>query len=215
MHPRNERTPQCKQGAGPSRAVDEKDGIQPRARLIPALTIPAVEAMRVIRPTMVKSIETERMRLRAAAHDVKGDLERAITHLNQERDHLKFISRKVAEKTDKLDRAVEEHAKAHDMLVATKSNDNSAPNSEGKELGPGKNPMIKICENIVRTCSENVEKSHRSLSRMEFKRKRQAVIVDKAKEEVQESEKAKRDNAAQIENETFQMVALSEFVKDL
>lgn len=138
-----------------------------------------------------------------------------MTRLNQDRDHLKFLFRKIAEKRDKLERAVEEHGQTHDMLVAAKSNDvaGSAHNAELK--ASANKPVVKICETLVRSWAENVETSNRSLSRWEFKARRQAVIVNRTKEEVEAAEISKAQNATKIEAEIFQMLALTQFVKEL
>ncbi|KAG0575136.1 hypothetical protein KC19_VG321100 [Ceratodon purpureus] len=181
---------------------------------IPAMPKTTMAGMVAIRPGILKCIESERMRLRAAAHDVGRGLKRTMTRLNQERDHLKFLNRKKAKKSYAMDRAVEEHKRALEMLLAARSEEPQVTTSE-KEHAPRKKSIPKICDALVRSWAENVESSHRSLSRWEFNSRRQAVLVDKAKDDVQAAEVTKAADAAEIEVEIFQMHALSQFVKDL
>ena len=60
-----------------------------------------------------------------------------------------------------------------------------------------------------------MESYHRSLSRWEFKARRQAIIVNRTKDEVKAEEISKAANATKIKAEIFQMIALTQFVKEL
>lgn len=181
--------------------------------VIPAMSEPAFLGLIHLRPGLLKSIEMERMRLRAAAHDVSKDLEIALTRFNQNMDHLKFLNRKVAEKRDKLERAVEEHARAHETLIAETKEEYTKAASRVEDTAPASKRVIKVCETLVRSFAENVESSNRSLSRWEFKARRQAVIVNHDQDDVQVAQAEKAANATKIEAEVFQMLALSQFIK--
>lgn len=185
-----------------------------KPRLIPAMSKIAIAGMIAIRPSILKCVDSERMRLRAESHDAGRELERAMTRFNQEQDHLKFLTRKVAEKADTLDRAIEEHRAAHDAMLAARSEEADVATA-GKDHARGKKPIANRYDTLVRSWADNVENSHRSLNRWEFKMRRQTTLVNRAADDVEAAEVTKAAHVAEIEAGVFQMSALAQFVKDL
>ena len=141
------------------------------------LDVGGVNALVHLRTIVSESVNAERMRLQAARHDAEKTVSNVRRRLAEEWERLKFIERKVREKSDSHDRAAAEFQRARDVLEAAKF-DEGMPATKEQKISM--KSFTKICENLVASWLENAGHAHSRLQAWEFKHKRQSERVEKS-----------------------------------
>ena len=169
----------------------------------PRVFAAAVSGFTVVRPALLEVLETKIMNLRQSRQDEFASVASAQRRLEEEKDRLKFVERKLGEKIDSHERATEEYERARAVLIAARVDETNVTTADQKIA---KRTSTTICENLVSTLAANVEANRCRRSGWDFKVKRQTVVVGKMEAELAAARAKYRSTCASID---AQLVSLS------
>lgn len=142
-------------------------------------------------------VDEERMRLRSARSEALGAVARLSGRQGEERERLRHVNRKLAEKQDSYYRASEEYELALAALVSAEANDQRAA---PREVSP---------------CKESLDLALKRLRAWNFKAKQQTTALSKVTEELASAEEISRATCAEIDTEMEEMRSVSIFLMGL
>ena len=176
------------------------------------LTPGVLKAMMDMRVTMMGSLEHERSRLTMSCLDVGKTVKDIRRRLHGERDRMRYIERKVAEKYDSHDRARQQFLRARQVLETASIDDFGPTRSVQKEAVKS---FIAICEEALQTWHDNCGHSHSRLQSWEYKLKRQTERVTKITEELARAEVIAKEKHRHLDNSLKRVQALMSFLGSL
>ena len=148
---------------------------------IPPVFAAAVSGFSVVRPALLEVVEAEIMKLRQTRHDKFALVATSQGRLEQEKERLKFMERKVAEEKRSHDRASEEHERAQQLLIAARADEANLTTPEEKIARAG---FTRICDSLVRSVAHNLQSISYRHAGWDFKVNRQTALVAKLEAEV-------------------------------
>ncbi|KAG0578021.1 hypothetical protein KC19_5G198400 [Ceratodon purpureus] len=166
----------------------------------------------LLRPSFNGTVEAERQRFIAARHDIGKPLHNLRSEIAEDKDRLKFLERKVAEKISSYERASEEYGQARDLYAAARF-DQGQPASRDQKTAMKR--MTKIRENLIANCFANLEGANTRLASWEFKMKRQNERIAKQTTELQAAEKVYAEKLTILDNSLVHLEAVAIVLADL
>lgn len=171
-----------------------------------------VNALIFLRPNVTVSLEGERTRLHFSRLAIGKKVKSIRVQLNEERDKLKFIARKVAEKSDSHGRAHREFVRAREVLEAAKfDNDPPANDTEKKAI----KTFIRMCEKLVKSWHDRCNVANSRLQSWEFKLKMQTERVDKISAELAAEDAIAKDKLRHLDMKLNHLHALGTYLVTL
>ncbi|KAG0595200.1 hypothetical protein M758_UG148500 [Ceratodon purpureus] len=165
----------------------------------------AISAIVMLRATISNAVENERTRLVMARYEVGKPPGLICRRLAEERDPLKIIDRKVAEKSGSHDRAAMQYQRARDMLNDAKFGINLAATKEQKNANQS---VAKTCDELVEAWVQNVGVAYARLESWELKQNQQKERVASVLAELNAAENLQKQKQAILDNSLRHLQAL-------
>ena len=171
-----------------------------------------VSALIFLRANVTVSLEAERTRLYMSSCEIGKTVKSIRGRLFAERDRLKFIERKVGEKSDSHNRAAKEFVRAREVLEAAKFDEEPpATHAEKKAI----KTFIWVCEKLVQSWHNNCGAASSRLQAWEFKLQRQTERVTEVAEELAAAEAASKEKNRHIDMNLKHLKALHTYLATL
>ena len=169
------------------------------------LGAPAVAALVVLLPHVLGALNFERTRLHAARSELTRPVSELRHCLSEQRESLRLVEQKVAEKTRDHERAVAQFLRARQVLNAARV-EAGAPTAHDQKSAL--KTSIKICEQLVGSCAENVAVAHTQLESWELEMKTRREQVSKSHAELTAAEQLYREKSRILDASLSQLQAL-------
>ena len=171
----------------------------------------ALYGLYLARKGVTHAVATERMKLREASHNTEKEVALLKVRLSEQKDHLKFLNRKLAEKNENYDRTSAEYERAHELYVAACKDGTS---NDFEQIS-ARRAFKAMCETLDNSWFKNVDFAKRALSMWAFKVQRQTALVEKVTNELAEAEKQYAYVHADIDGELKHLQELAVFLTEL
>ena len=129
---------------------------------------PALRGLLQVRAGVVPIVQREKNSLKEALHTASLELQQRHGKVLAEIERAKFMTRKIAERTEVLNKAVEEYDRAFAVLVAAQT---EGTKNNSAQVQSCQKSFLKICESLVNSWAVNVKVAKDRLSSWEFKSK--------------------------------------------
>ena len=169
------------------------------------LDMQATSALMALHTSIHCTMENERVRLIMAGYDVCKPVKMLRHSVNEERERLKFLEPKVAEKSGSHSRAAAGHKRALDVMNQSKRNLNRL--SRTPQYSTAK-ALSKVGEDLVDSWASNKASAYSRLERWEFKLRRQRERVEKLKSELIAEEALLKEKNRKIDTSLKELQAL-------
>ena len=98
-----------------------------------------------------------------SSHDEKSHVAKLKSTLAVEKERLKYVNKKLVEKTDYHDRSVAELQRAKAVRIAAHQDDGNL------EQAAGRKAFVRMCESLESSWGQNVDIAKQQLNQWEFK----------------------------------------------
>ena len=184
------------------------DPNQGNSSLTPTVEPACASGLSLLRTNIAHSLATVTMQLRAATHDQLTLLTNLRRRLKDEQNHLKFLSRKCAEKEENHARVFREWERARDLGLAT----NKPGNCTSLEEIAARKTLQTMYESLEESWLKNVEIAEHRRSAWIFKVKRQTDVVNKATAQLASAEENYTKKETDLHAKEKDLQAVSKFL---
>ena len=187
----------------------------PRADPIAAILnidAPALRGLMELRSEITTLLKKEKNRLKEALHATSFAVAEKQRRVNEEKDRIRFVNRKVLETREVNRKATEEHDRALEVLRTARASAHSVNSPDEKY---SQTAYISNCESLVKSWAENLQVASESLSSWELKQKRQVVVVNRVSNELGAAEKKESETNTQITIKLTHLQAVADLLEDL
>ena len=176
------------------------------------LPMDAINALKLIRPTLTACVEAERTRVDMAIFGVGKTVSTIRRRLDEERGRLKCIQRKVAEKSEIHERAAKEFQRAQNVLDAATFDETIPPTVEEKAAMKA---FTDLCAHLVQSWLANSGAAYSRLQSWEFKLKMQSDRVTGLEVDLSAAVATMHENRETLEKSLIYLQALSTVLANL
>ena len=165
-----------------------------------------------LRLAIENEVNQQRNKLCMDSHDEKESLESLQVKLTEEKERLKYINRKLAEKVDSHGRACDEYERARQVCIAARQDGGSLMDVEQVT---GRKSFMRNCESMELSTQQNVDIAKQRRNNWEIKAKKQSALVANLKTKVAEAQTKYVKSCSNTDAELADLEAVLDFVKQL
>ena len=172
-----------------------------------------IAALFRLRGSVVNLVDAEKMRLQNDRHAAFAPVTKISSTVDEERERMKHINRKLAEKKESYDLAVAEYEQSRAFLAAAHHDEPEHPLTPG--IIDQKKSILKMGETLMNSWYKNVQVARKRVGHWDFKSKEQTTVVMKASKELAAAEALYRQKCEAIDMELEEFTAVALFLNDL
>lgn len=177
-----------------------------------SMTKSTFAGLALIRGAMEQAVITQRNNLCMSSHNEKRDVAQIKSRLAEEKERLKYINRKLAEKTASHDRACDELQRAR-VVCATARQDNGIQ-TDLEQIAARKS-FLRICEALENSWEQHVGIAMHQLNGWEFKSRRGVAAIEKLTAELAQAQTEYDAACVKIDSELADLEAVLDLLKQL
>lgn len=166
----------------------------------------ALSALLVLRPSFKASVDHERTRLHMACLEINKPVRELRQCLDDQREQLRSLERKVTDKSRSHEKAAFELRRARDQLKTAKVNLVAQGTKDDTRTGRS---SLRMCEQLVDLWTENVAFAYTQLTSWELELKMQKERVSKTKTDLTAARVLFKEKTVKLERSLAHLHALS------
>lgn len=178
-------TAQTRTEPGSSSSMGFLSRLCPNGEFLPELVCAGMMGLLLIRNRVEELVDQERDRMMEIRHDSLTTIRQTRSRVKAEKDRLRYIERKLAEKRNSHQRALKEFDSAQSVLLGAKLDRGEAVAMELKLEGK---PAVQICEALCKSLNDNISSAMLRVAAWDFKKRRQSAITERLTAELDTAE---------------------------
>ncbi|KAG0601200.1 hypothetical protein M758_11G092000 [Ceratodon purpureus] len=161
------------------------------------MTASTFSGLALLRHAIETAVKNARNDLCMSSHDKKCEVSNLKSKLAEEKARLKYMNRKLSEKTDSHVRARQEYDYARGVCVNARQNEGIV--LDANHISAHK-IFVRNCEVLEKSWAQNLELAEARRNSWEFKARRQTELITKMTANLEDAEKLYRDSCAEVDN---------------
>ena len=162
------------------------DGPSDADNAFQSMTASTFSGLALLRPAIETVVKNARNDLCMSSHELKCEVSTLKSKLMEEKARLKYVNRKLSEKTDSHVRARQEYDRARGVCINAHQNEDIS--TDANHITAHK-IYVPNCETLEKSWAQNLENAETRRNSSEFKAKRQSDLITKMMANLEEVEK--------------------------